>query len=282
LDLLNTYVQEKKTGAVQAASVHQRIMDEVVGKAHAKVDAPLRDLGDEAENGLAQIIEEALSKLNERSSLYGDLAAFTDHLTRSVSESLSQEVDAENYNQTPKGLAKLSVEKDSPRLIVVHVPEPADARVSAANYITALLNVKKHGARRRVLVVLDEAQEYIPYNTRRDDYTEWSSRAVEALLRQGRKYRAHCCLATQRVAHLNTNALQQLHSYFVSTMPRYYDRIVVADAFSLNYEVLERTTRLETGQWLFVSYKATKQKNVPVFIQSPDNEEHIKKWFSFA
>ncbi|MEM3800173.1 MAG: ATPase, partial [Thermoprotei archaeon] len=76
------------------------------------------------------------------------------------------------------------------------------------------------------------------------------------------------------------NALQQLHSYFVSTMPRSYDRGVVAEAFSLNYEVIERTTELDTGQWLFVSFKSTKQRNVPVFINTPNNEDRVVEWFN--
>jgi DNA helicase HerA-like ATPase len=176
-------------------------------------------------------------------------------------------------------VALQAVSKDAPPLIIVYTPEPRDARVASSRFISRLLYLKKHGYRRRVGVVLDEAQEFIPYDTRRDDLTLQSSLAVESLLRQGRKYRAHCVLATQRVAHLNTNALQQLHSYFVSTMPRYYDRLVVAEAFSLNYEVLERTTELDTGQWLFVSFKSTKQRNVPVFIQTPNNEDKVAEWF---
>jgi len=39
----------------------------------------------------------------------------------------------------------------------------------------------------------------------------------------------------------------------------------------LSYDLLNKTLDLETGQWLFVSYKATKRKNVPVLIQAPDN-----------
>src|SRR3989442_15903675 len=91
---------------------------------------------------------------------------------------------------------------------------------------------------------------------------------VEALLRQGRKYRVHCWLATQRAAHLNVSALQQLHSYFVGTLPRMYDRVVVADSFALPYEALERPAQLETGEWIFVSYKATKQKGAPVSLRT--------------
>jgi len=69
------------------------------------------------------------------------------------------------------------------------------------------------------------------------------------------------------------NALQQLHSYFVSVLPRFYDRMVIADAFSLSYDLLDKTTDLETGEWLFVSYKATKQRNVPIFVKTPNNED---------
>lgn len=51
-----------------------------------------------------------------------------------------------------------------------------------------------------------KAQEYIPDRTREDDHTDTSNIAVEALLRQGREYRAHCWLGSQRVAHLNVSA----------------------------------------------------------------------------
>jgi hypothetical protein len=50
------------------------------------------------------------------------------------------------------------------------------------------------------------------------------SQHVETLLRQGRTYGLGVCIATQRIAYLNTNALQQLHTYFVGTLPRPYDR----------------------------------------------------------
>jgi hypothetical protein len=81
----------------------------------------------------------------------------------------------------------------------------------------------------------------------------------------------------QRVAHLNVSALQQVHSYFINILPRIYDRITVADAFAVSYDLLDKTLDLETGQWLFVSYKATKRRGVPVFIQAPDNEATLVK-----
>jgi hypothetical protein len=56
--------------------------------------------------------------------------------------------------------------------------------------------------------------------------------------------------------------------------------MTVADAFAVNYDLLDNTLDLETGQWLFVSYKATKRRGVPVFIQAPDNEAVLVKALS--
>jgi len=43
-------------------------------------------------------------------------------------------------------------------------------------------------------------------------------------------------IITQQIAHLNTNALQQLYSYFVRTMPRPYDRQLISDALIIIIE----------------------------------------------
>lgn len=182
----------------------------------------------------------------------------------------------------PERLAELTLSSEAPSLTVVYTPDLVEARKAVSRYVSCLLELKKKGfARINVLTVLDEAQEFVPDRARKDDYTEQSNNAVETLLRQGRKYRAGCWLSTQRVAHLNVNALQQLHTYFTSTLPRFYDRMVIAEAYSLDYEVLNRVAELDTGEWMFVSYKATKRRNVPVFISTPNNEqkiiEHVRK-----
>ena len=121
----------------------------------------------------------------------------------------------------PERLAEYVLDDWSAGLNIVYVPELDQARQMVSRFLDQLLFLKKtSGARKKVLIVLDEAQEFIPDRTSKADFTEDSNRAVEALLRQGRKYRAHCWVSTQRVAHLNVNALQQLHSYFVSTLQR--------------------------------------------------------------
>ena len=183
---------------------------------------------------------------------------------------------------TPEKLAEQLAKGTAAKLNILYLPDPLQARIAANRLITRLLFLKKkYGNKERVLFVLDEAQEYIPDNPTDRQFTVQSNQAVEQLLRQGRKYRLHCWLATQRVAHLNVNALQQLHSYFVSTLPRMYDRMVIADAFALPYEVLERSAQLETGEWIFVSFKAAKQRNVPVFLGTENNETYVHNYIIF-
>ena len=58
------------------------------------------------------------------------------------------------------------------------------------------------------------------------------------------------CIATQRIAYLNTNALQQLHTYFVGTLPRPYDRNLVSNTFTIDQGILEKTLEFAPGEWL--------------------------------
>lgn len=169
----------------------------------------------------------------------------------------------------------LSTSKDSPRVFVVNLPEAEDARLETANVINEVFRKRKRSftLSPRVLFVIDEAQEFIPQLTRKEDGTDQSSRALERLLRHGRKYHLNCWISTQRVAHLNTNALQQLHSYFVSTMPRPYDRQLISDTFAIDDAFMERTLAFQNGDWLLTSFKATATQNIPVFFHAENNED---------
>lgn len=167
----------------------------------------------------------------------------------------------------------------SPSINIIYAPDPYNARRGAVNFINHIFDIKKRwGIGNKILMIFDEAQEFIPDRTRSDDYTLQSNLAVETVLRQGRKYFIGSIIATQRLAHLNTNALQQLHSYFVSTLPRTYDRNVVSDAFSISRSVVDKVTELDVGEWIFVSYKATRLKNVPVEVKAENNEDYIMNY----
>jgi uncharacterized protein len=166
---------------------------------------------------------------------------------------------------------------ESPKLFVINLPEADVARYFCSEIIDRIFRKRKSSftLTPRVVFVFDEAQEFIPAEKRREDGTETSSRAVERLLRHGRKYNLNGWISTQRIAHLNTNALQQLHSYFVSTMPRPYDRQLISDTFAIDDAFMDRTLMFQNGDWLMTSFKATNTQNVPVFFHAMNNEDSI-------
>jgi hypothetical protein len=171
----------------------------------------------------------------------------------------------------------LNEDSDSPKLFVINLPEADVARYFCAEIIDRVFRKRKSSftLTPRVVFVFDEAQEFIPAEKRKEDGTDSSSRAVERLLRHGRKYNLNGWISTQRIAHLNTNALQQLHSYFVSTMPRPYDRQLISDTFAIDDAFIDRTLMFQNGDWLMTSFKATNTQNVPVFFHAINNEDSI-------
>lgn len=165
----------------------------------------------------------------------------------------------------------------SPKLFVINLPDAEVARYFCSEVINRIFRRRKNNFTLipRVVFVFDEAQEFIPADKRKEDGTDNSSRAVEKLLRHGRKYNLNGWISTQRIAHLNTNALQQLHSYFVSTMPRPYDRQLISDTFAIDDAFMDRTLSFQNGDWLMTSFKATNTQNVPVFFHAINNEDSI-------
>jgi len=161
-----------------------------------------------------------------------------------------------------------------PRLFVLDVPDNRKARLVAKYLVEGLMESRRRNYSEvpEVLLVFDEAQEFIPYESKRDDYTDLSTQAVETLLRHGRKYYLSGWIAAQRIARLNTNVLQQLHSYFVGTMPRPYDRQLISDTFAIDDVFLDRTLNFNNGDWFMASFKATNTQNVPVFFHAENNE----------
>jgi len=268
--LLENTVESAKAGGTAAKIALSKLTMELYEKAGYRQSTKLTDLDEDSRRVLVAMLTDLSQKVHEKSGLKSEIDLILEMLeSGDFGASLTSRL-------SPEKLAEQLARGQAPRLNVLYLPEPLHARTVTERLIRRLLFLKKKfGNKQRVLVLLDEAQEYIPDNPMDKDYTSQSNRAVEQLLRQGRKYRLHCWMATQRVARLNVNALQQLHSYFVSTLPRMYDRMVIADAFALPYEVLERSADLGTGEWLFVSFKAAKQRNVPVFLKTENNESFV-------
>ena len=274
LDKLKMEEKSGRAGATQAPTIRAEL-DRLLTEDGLTEETLLKSLTDGQKKKFSEYLSIEADGMGKSSALYSLLKSAANMITTSLpgSEKIRAALG-------PKKLAEVMLQTDRAGAIsLIYIPEPTHAREFVSQFIKQLLYLKKTTgkAKEKVLIILDEAQEYIPLKPRKEDGTEESSRAVEALLRQGRKYRAHCWLGSQRVAHLNVTALQQVHSYFINILPSTYDRMKIADAFGISYDVLDKTVDLETGQWLFVSYKATQRKNVPVFVQTPNNEDALVK-----
>jgi DNA helicase HerA-like ATPase len=180
---------------------------------------------------------------------------------------------------TVEGIRELLEDKTT-NLVVLSISDPYTLKELAIALTQDLLIRRKRQftVKPYILVVFDEAQEFI--SNKESGLDGKVSHHVETLLRQGRKYGLGVCLATQRIAYLNTNALQQLHTYFVGTLPRPYDRALVSETFMIDKGILEKTLEFAPGEWLLSSYIATGIENVPIFIKADNAEKEIEKYLA--
>jgi hypothetical protein len=224
---------------------------------------------------LSKISLEAVEKFKiwKNSGLYG-WAQTRDTLKKRLEEAEEPE-EEEGYNT--KTIANL-IEGEE-RLVCLSIVDPNLIKSLAINLSrTVLMSRKKEfKVEPLVLLVFDETQEFIPAYDKARGIERECTIQVETLLRQGRKYGLGGCLATQRIAYLNTNALQQLHTYFVGPMPRPYDRSLVSNTFTIDQGILEKTLEFAPGEWLLSSYIATGMENVPIFIKADNTETEIQK-----
>jgi hypothetical protein len=200
-------------------------------------------------------------------------------LVKGLQERLNQDLaEPEELGYSLETLVReiLDDSSSSPRLFVID-EEIEAARDIASRIINDIFKQRRSSfnLHPRILFVFDEAQEFAPAKEDSRGDTLDCSKAVERLLRHGRKYHLHGWISTQRLAHLNTSALHQIHSYFVGTLPRPYDRQLVGDTFAIDDALLERTLNFAPGDWLLASYRATNTQNVPVFFHAINNEECI-------
>ncbi|MHA1607815.1 MAG: ATP-binding protein [Candidatus Freyarchaeota archaeon] len=226
-------------------------------------------------NGHVEYFKETYG-IYERSSLYGWISSLKTIYTR-IKKRMGEEELAGGYS--PKALVKELLESDT-RLICLSVSDPETIKQLTITMIRAALSRRKRefSVKPYILFVWDEAQEFAPAPGKASGVEKACSEEVERLLRQGRKYGLGGCLATQRIAHLNTSALQQLHTYFVGTLPRPYDRGLISNTFMVDREILERTLEFTSGEWLLSSYIATGMTNVPIFLKSEDTEEQLDRF----
>ncbi|BCS91869.1 ATP-binding protein [Metallosphaera javensis (ex Sakai et al. 2022)] len=271
LELVRAQIDDKYTAFAQKPlfSLMLRKLDTFMRENKIPKDAPLDD-------SILSILKDMENEgrnagLKENSSLFSFISSLRSYINTEVKES-------EEYDVEKLAIDILDRDESSPRLFILELQNLEESREVVASLLEEVMSRRKRSfSTSPVLFVLDEAQEFIPFDTRQRDKSELSSNAVEKLLRHGRKYHLHALISTQRLAYLNTNVLQQLHTYFISVLPRPYDRQLVSETFGINDTLLDRTLDLEVGQWLLVSFKASLPHDVPVFFSAPNNLEEVRR-----
>ncbi len=124
------------------------------------------------------------------------------------------------------------------------------------------------------LFLFDEADLFIPLDSGNEETNEIKELCV-TLARRGRKFGLGIGIATQRAAMLDTEVMGNLHTYFVSKLPRSTDRQRVAEAFGIGEEQLSPTFTFRPGNWLIISHDATGLKGVPIPTVADDANERI-------
>lgn len=214
-------------------------------------------------------------KINTNANLYSWATTRDTLLTRLKKED-------EKSNKDEGGVTTEEIIKiiEDSRLISLSISDPYTIKELAVMLTDEFLRRRKKQFKVKpyILFVFDEAQEFVRDLTSARGIDRECSESIETLLRQGRKYGLGGCIATQRIAYLNTSALQQLHTYFVGTLPRPYDRSVVSNTFTIDNGILEKTLEFAPGEWLLSSYIATGIDNVPIFIKAENSEKNIQKY----
>lgn len=205
--------------------------------------------------------------------------------TRELAEKTKKEErKEEGYIVDPNWLIKNFVEETKGEYnLCVLVSSEKDMLISILNtIITISLEIRRRGTRKHsVLFVVDEGHEFV-INPREAGTTEGektSSRVIERLTRMGRKYGLGVCIASQRVAHLNTTAISNCHTTFIGALPRRYDRDTMNEAYAVSQDILNQVVTFPPGNWYIVSMVATGIKNVPIRIVAPNREVELAKFF---
>ncbi|MHA1134974.1 MAG: ATP-binding protein [Candidatus Thorarchaeota archaeon] len=201
-------------------------------------------------------LSEVTTKAIETFNVHKSSGVFSWGTTRhTLKRNLARAKTATANGVTVKDMLKML--SGDERVICISIADPETLRelVIALTKSALKYRKRKFEIKPQILFVFDEAQEFIPSNPR--GQLERCSHAVERLLRQG---------------------LQQLHTFFVGTLPRPYDRTVVSSSFQIDLSILDKTLEFPPGSWLLSSYIATGLDNVPVFVKADNSEDALKEY----
>jgi hypothetical protein len=161
-------------------------------------------------------------------------------------------------------------------ILIVQAHDPDTLREFASKLAHRTYESRRQTGQITPLVsfVFDEADEFIPGQTSNDSQKKTKG-AVMLLARRGRKFGLGIGIATQRIANLDVNTLAQPHTYFVSKLPRQYDRQAIANAFGISEDMFRQTFKFKKGDWLLASYDAAGLEAIPIPIHAENAEDKV-------
>ena len=128
------------------------------------------------------------------------------------------------------------------------------------------------------LILVDEADEFLARDEENFSTTLAKSRRVaELIARRGRKLGVGLAIATQRVAFLDTKVMGQIHTYFVSKLPRKSDRDRVAEAYGIPVEIIDMSLSLGTGDWMVISHDALGMSGTPMLAHFDNSSVRVRR-----
>ena len=160
--------------------------------------------------------------------------------------------------------------------IIITGRRDSDIKHFSAMLGNNLYERRRHMVERHPFItfIFDEADLFIPQSGTDED-TLMVRELCVTLARRGRKFGLGLGISTQRSSMLDTEVMSNLHTYFVSKLPRADDRKRVAEAFGISEEQLTPTFTFRKGNWLVISHDATGLKGVPIPTAATDANERI-------
>lgn len=157
------------------------------------------------------------------------------------------------------------------KIVIVTGRRDSELKRFATTLGNQLYETRRRAGKREPFVsfIFDEADLFLPQDSK-DEATQEVRALCVTLARRGRKFGLGIGISTQRVALLDTEVMGNLHTYFVSKLPRAFDRQRVSEAFGIGEEQLSPTFSFRPGNWLIVSHDATGLKGVPIPTSAQD------------
>jgi hypothetical protein len=276
-------------------AIRDEIFDEYVrGPLKIRIEQLVSDLtgnreGDELNPALATTMLDEIAHILGRLDVDGrQMVASQDTYEKRVGVLVSRLEDiarsGQGQNPSNAGITLTNLINDlnstnNSTLIIINSHDPNVMRKFSNTLGYWTYEQRRRGGLTHPLVsfIFDEADEFIPSNPPSSSYQD-SKKIIEILARRGRKFGLGVIIATQRSAYLDTNIMGQLHTYFISRLPRKYDREAVGEAFSISDEIFRQTFRFQKGDWLYISHEAAGLDATPIPIHAPNAEDRIRRW----